>query len=453
MGRFCTNCGWPTLQPSPYNATDELAVSPWSEAALRDWQGRPLAYELNASDFPGRAWIPGTRVGAVNKVNEFPSDEGLGARRASHIYVAPSAAAGAFGNKSLAAVTGKPISVSFSAGRIVLLTRSDTECEVIVWDIQQDAGTATRKKIPPYAQRLLSIGWTSYVVYANQVLKHDGLTGAISQVFNRSVQDVELYGPNLAVLTVDTDLRGNSKTSLVTVSTSGEMKTVPIPFIGYQIRSESCILGVVGTNGEVAMLNDGVLEPCLGSQPQITKIQQVWLVNGQMGYSYYINDQMRVTCAPAKTGGRSVDLTLRADSKVSIVPGKSSWEEHLLVVYAGLAPGSFSIYKPGSVNPLVRECTATVAVNDGFLAFVRRNPNEDGVRLHSAYISRVQNSVYFEDISGLNGQPDFQSGPVYPRVEPIAMADFSTIVPCHDKVCVITHDHNSQTTATLIPYI
>ena len=367
---FCTQCGWPRKQPSPYGGdAKSLPVISLAEAPERDDEGRALAYDADSRS--GRAYIPGERPGAVDKITDYPSAAGPGNRLSGEVM------AGLGGSQGAHATCIMPVGCAIGAGRLVW----GDGTAVFEWSFSADSPKRTPLSISGLLggqDALVAIGWRTYLAGENGLVVHHGLSGQITTLVPGRVTAQAAMGTTLVAALGNQVLHFQPDGSFVQSQT---------PFPVASLAADGANLAAFGEEGQIASCSGdawhAMLEPQTGA-----KLAQGWVVNGRAGVRLTKGTRSEVHYAPTVAGQAPPQaLPVETDAALSIVAGKSGWDAHRLVGFVGGTRPRALIYMPGDpggqpderalpVSSIGRTLTVVRRVSDGSgaITFVVEDP-------------------------------------------------------------------------------
>lgn len=360
--KYCTNCGWPLEQLTPYPNKENcspLPVTDFNFAPSRDDRGRPLAYVTpETGEQIGRAGIPGQTLQGVDKIPDFPSQEGSGGRRFAHLVSDPYLLNAI---SSIAVPSGTPKAAGFGAGRLVWVT----DREIFEWDLKSK--TPKKSSLPQVGivangKKILTHGYKTYVNGTSGLYVHDGLQGTIETVAGQSssVSDMVVWRGKLVLC----HLNGS-------VTVDGQ--TIPTEFAAVMLLVDGSLLAAVSKFGEVAILDsENQFRYHLRSNDG-NSLKQAWTIDGRVFVRVKSNQGDFIRFATEEPEGvPRADAYLSSDTKVAAYNKSTGWENSRVV---SCKENTLRFYEfAGSDNPRA-EIVPTSPIGDHFYLVQDTQPN------------------------------------------------------------------------------
>jgi hypothetical protein len=336
-------------------------VLAFDDAPARDPMGRPLAYDLDPRS--GRAYVPGQNPGAKDKIADYPTGEGPGNRRSADIRAGVGRSEGAHANSRI------PVAIAFGAGRLIWVD----EEELFTWGIstpQVERRTLVSFTLIPGKDALLAQGWNAHLKTEQGLVRYDGLTGALSLITQERFNALSAWqGRTVAAY------------GATTVFFQGEIKaqTAQAPFAVEALASSDDLLAAFGSKGETAIWQREAWRLVSEGEPGATRVQS-WIVNRHPGARTVSGTISRVTYVdPDLPDSAPLSFPVVTDAPVSIIPGRTGFEQHRLLGFVGGADPHIEIYRPAEAAATSEKRPFGISTLGATAAAVRRGAPDSSI--------------------------------------------------------------------------
>jgi len=428
--RFCTECGWPLFQKTPHGdreVCEQIPVTKFELAPARDGLGRPLAYvKPETGKHVGRALVPGKDPKGVDKIPDFPSEEGIGNTRYANLSPDPFLAQMP---NNVSCVSSLPRAASFGAARLVWITDE----ELLEWDLTKNPPRRTSlpsQTIVVNGKKLLTHGYKSYVNCMGGLFVHDGEKGAFSSVAgqNQPVGDMVIWNGCLVLCKLDG-----------TVTIDGG--NIALEFKANRLVTDGNLLAAVSLQGDVAVLyieNDvKVFKSHLRANEGHT-VTQVWTIDGRVFVRVNTaqGDYIRFASQTPNTTPRS-DAPISSERKLVAYNVSSSWETSRVVAYNG---NNLNFYQFAGLNtPVINFATAATISSDFYLVKNLLPNTEQGGSLCVVYTPLSFGQQQQTLVAARVDAPAISKNVILGVHSPIVL-----VVPSGHCILVITYDPQNR---------